>query len=435
MASVETGDCKETEHWKKAVNKAKLQIRSELTLDEWQKYGFATRRAAEFDELAARQDSPAGAVARFKCSEFSREDFWENCESKRLPCVISGIPEAEGWPGFQKWTWDNMAEKHGGVRFKVGKDDNGATVRLRVEHFMHYKQEQEDDSPVYLFDNQMGGGKTREEILQDFKIPSYFPDDFMALAGEDDRPPYRWFSLGPRRSGTVMHQDPLATSAWNTCLVGRKRWVLLRPEVPRSVAKGKKVMQKDDDDEAVNCFIDLLPRLRDQGVETIEFVQYPGETVFVPGYWWHCVVNLDDTIAVTQNYTGRHNFSLVWKSTRVERPCWCHKWLREMDAQRPDIAAEARRINEQDNFDMNALLVKNRERRLKRRQRREDRVLRRVKRKAGDDFSEAAWRKKHREEKDDSSNSDSTVSTSSSDSASTSSSDDSGESATEKPAV
>eukprot|EP00435_Cladocopium_sp_Y103_P013971 s1580_g3.t1 len=70
-----------------------------------------------------------------------------------------------------------------------------------------------------------------------------------------------------------------------------------------------------------------------------------GETIFVPGNWWHCVVNLDDTIAVTQNYVGRHNFPQVWRSCRVERPCWSHRWLRAMEAKCPDLAGWAKRMN------------------------------------------------------------------------------------------
>ncbi len=105
-----------------------------------------------------------------------------------------------------------------------------------------------------------------------------------------------------RYVGTCVHTDPLGTSAWNTVLQGRKLWVAFPPNTPRRVAKALDVIHKGEDDEAINYFVDLLPRVKEAepDCDMRLFIQYPGETVFIPSGWWHAVLNLDNTIAITQ---------------------------------------------------------------------------------------------------------------------------------------
>lgn len=331
------------------LRKAKRRVRSELREGEWGRRNFAESDVCE-RLFAECEDS----IERVKLRDFAEGEFLRKHQQGNRPVIIRGLAKKWNRGGF--WDWDNFYRAFKRTEFKVGEDDDENTVRLPLKTFFEYLKKNRDDSPLYLFEKDIGDKKQFRPILKNYRVPRCFREDLFSLMGQDERPPYQWFLVGPKRSGTTIHVDPLNTSAWNTSLHGYKLWILFPNEIPKWIANGRQFRKEGEDSEAIDYFANVLPRLKSsegrQNLRYIECVQRPGETIFVPGGWWHAVLNLSDSMAVTQNFCSHFSFERIWKHFRVSRKKLSTKFLSILRKRRSSIFQRAVRQNRADRFRM-----------------------------------------------------------------------------------
>lgn len=247
-----------------------------------------------------------GNVVRKK--DLTLEDFHHDFDGKK-PVLISGL--ADTWPARQSWTTDHLMQNYGDTAFKISQR-SAKKISMKFKDYVSYINVQHDEDPLYIFDDKFG--EVAPGLLKDYNVPHLFQEDFFDVLDREKRPAFRWLIIGPERSGASWHVDPGLTSAWNTLLCGRKRWALYPPgRVPLGVT-----VHVNEDDGDVNIdtptslqwWLDFYPLIPDED-KPIECTQLPGETIYVPSGWWHCVLNLETSVAVTQNFVNSTNFKFV----------------------------------------------------------------------------------------------------------------------------
>eukprot|EP00043_Microstomoeca_roanoka_P018208 m.193555 g.193555 ORF g.193555 m.193555 type:complete len:530 (-) comp16783_c0_seq4:266-1855(-) len=227
----------------------------------------------------------------------SASDFYSHFQQRSKPVILKGL--AKDWPAFSTWPNRKISEITGGTAFKAGP------FNVTLEALFKYSQQQHDQRPLYIFDKDFV--KRCPQLGEDYKVPEHFQEDLFSVLG-DKRPHYRWLIAGPTKSGSTWHKDPNSTSAWNALLEGEKRWIMTPPDcTPPGVYPSPDGSAVATPISVAEWFVSYYDALKESGIPFVEGTQRPGDVVFVPHGWWHVVLNLKPSIAVTQNYVDSTN--------------------------------------------------------------------------------------------------------------------------------
>ena len=242
-----------------------------------------------------------------RLQDLSPAEFSENWSDK--PFILTK-PVRE-WPVYKSWDTDTLLEQYGDVKFRA------EAVDWSLKTYVEYMRNNSDESPLYLFDRSfvekmnLTIGKNQES--PSYWIPECFGEDLFAVLG-DKRPDDKWLIVGPARSGSTYHKDPNATSAWNAVLRGSKYWIMFPSNTSSPPPPGVYVSEDQSEVTSPLSIAEWLLGFHAEARKTpgcVEGVCGEGEVLHVPSGWWHLVVNLDASIAITQNFVPKSHLSSV----------------------------------------------------------------------------------------------------------------------------
>ncbi|XP_004363982.1 phosphatidylserine receptor long form [Capsaspora owczarzaki ATCC 30864] len=211
-----------------------------------------------------------------------------------LPLILTNV--CEGWPAFTEWSLERLAERYPNVQFRVSTNAP-FSVRMTLKDYCAYLASQRDEVPLYVFDSHVGGNCP--EMLHEYKV-------------------------------NACRRCSLITTIWH--FSGTNDLIFAGVE---AIFDDHGNIVDFNAPPSLLWYLEVYPFL-DPEEKPIECVQHPGETISVPAGWWHMVLNLDYTCAVTQNYLNVNNLEDALGDLRPHRRY--KEFLQSLLVKQPELA-------------------------------------------------------------------------------------------------
>jgi hypothetical protein len=202
------------------------------------------------------------------------------------------------------WSLDDLIHSYADTVFRQEYMD------WQLSMYNDYMNSNTDESPLYLFDCHSEAMKELQYTVPLDDIFGHRRDYFELFKAS--RPDHRWLIIGPKRSGSTFHKDPNGTSAWNSIISGKKYWIMFPPDrLPAGVSTDGEESEVTAPTSLAEWFLSGFYEQAKREPGFHHAICEQNECMYVPSGWWHLVVNLTESVALTGNFVVRPKLGVV----------------------------------------------------------------------------------------------------------------------------
>lgn len=247
---------------------------------------------------------PMQPIPRCPVGSITYPEFLSRYVKTTTPLILEGA--GDGWPAAREWTVEHLlarADPDEEVVLETQGEAPTTHALARVPVVLSEIRAPSPDRSYKIYLSNWSFLHCNRAWADDYSLPAFFARDRAAtLTGHDEQ--LKWLFIGEDGTGSAMHMDVVASSAWLYVFCGRKHWRLLRSRSASSAFRTER-------SAVSSLFADLDGADLGEGAVVFDGVQEPGDLIFVPSPILHEVKNIGTTLALTHNFVDCSDLVLV----------------------------------------------------------------------------------------------------------------------------